>query len=152
MKIALDNSALERLIGGDNEVEVEIRNLVVQEFAKKHLKAVVNDPAFGHFLEAESRQMREAVQLQIEKHVAKKPAARYQNFEINPEILKQAALVAADHRNEILSTMSDLVTKHIEDIRTDLDSRIERIVDSKIRTITAEYVDSKIRERLSRLT
>jgi hypothetical protein len=30
--------ALERLIGGDNEVELELRNWVVQAFAKKHLK------------------------------------------------------------------------------------------------------------------
>ena len=34
--------ALERLIGGDTEVEIEIRNSIVQEFVKKHLKALVN--------------------------------------------------------------------------------------------------------------
>lgn len=32
--------ALERLIGGDSELEFEIRNNVAQDFAKKHLKAV----------------------------------------------------------------------------------------------------------------
>ena len=30
---------IERLIGGDSEVEVDIRNNVVQRFAEKHLKA-----------------------------------------------------------------------------------------------------------------
>lgn len=36
--------ALERLIGGDTNVEIEIRNSIVQEFAKKHLKAMVSHP------------------------------------------------------------------------------------------------------------
>ena len=36
--------ALERLIGGDTDVEIEIRNSIVQEFAKKHLKAMVSHP------------------------------------------------------------------------------------------------------------
>ena len=30
--------ALERLIGGDTELEIEVRNSIVQEFAKKYLK------------------------------------------------------------------------------------------------------------------
>lgn len=34
--------ALERLIGGDSEVEIEIRNNIVQNFAKKHLKNISN--------------------------------------------------------------------------------------------------------------
>ena len=41
MKIQINSlEAVERLIGGDTEVEIEVRNSVVQEFAKKHLKAV----------------------------------------------------------------------------------------------------------------
>jgi hypothetical protein len=34
--------ALERLIGGDTELEIEIRNSVAQNFAEKYLKALVN--------------------------------------------------------------------------------------------------------------
>ncbi|MCF0059901.1 hypothetical protein MUK70_11680 [Dyadobacter chenwenxiniae] len=33
--------ALNRLIGGDSELEVEVRNSVVQDFTKKHLKSMV---------------------------------------------------------------------------------------------------------------
>ena len=35
--------ALERLIGNDNELEIQLRNSVVQEFASKHLKAIANE-------------------------------------------------------------------------------------------------------------
>lgn len=43
MKIQINSlAALERLIGGDTDVEIEIRNSIVQEFAKKHLKCIAN--------------------------------------------------------------------------------------------------------------
>ncbi len=32
--------ALERLIGGDSQVEIDVRNNIVQAFAEKHLKAL----------------------------------------------------------------------------------------------------------------
>lgn len=44
MKVQISNlEALERLLGGDTELEIEIRNSVVQNFANKHLKAVAKD-------------------------------------------------------------------------------------------------------------
>ena len=43
MKIQLDEKALERLIGGDSDIEVELRSDVVQAFAKRHLKGVIEE-------------------------------------------------------------------------------------------------------------
>ena len=41
VKIQINSKdALERLIGGDNALEIEIRNSVVQDFSKKHLKSL----------------------------------------------------------------------------------------------------------------
>lgn len=43
VKIQINSlEALERLIGGDSELEIEIRNSVVQKFTTKHLKALAN--------------------------------------------------------------------------------------------------------------
>lgn len=36
--------ALERLIGGSTQAEIDIRNAVVQAFTEKHLKAIAADP------------------------------------------------------------------------------------------------------------
>ena len=38
--------AVERLIGGDETMELSLRNSIVQEFAKRHLKAIANDVGF----------------------------------------------------------------------------------------------------------
>ena len=41
MKIQINSlAALERLIGGDSDIEIDIRNSVVQAFSKKHLKNI----------------------------------------------------------------------------------------------------------------
>jgi len=44
LTIQINNlEALERLIGGDTEVEIEIRNSIAQAFAKKHLKQLITE-------------------------------------------------------------------------------------------------------------
>lgn len=45
MKIQINSlDALERLIGGDTDVEIEIRQSVVEIFSKKYLKSIVSEP------------------------------------------------------------------------------------------------------------
>jgi uncharacterized membrane protein YheB (UPF0754 family) len=43
MKVSLTLPALERLIAGDNQIEVEIRQQIAENFAKRHLKTILND-------------------------------------------------------------------------------------------------------------
>lgn len=43
LKFSLNVPALQRLIGGDSAVEIELRKSIVQEFAKRHLTAVANE-------------------------------------------------------------------------------------------------------------
>lgn len=44
IKIQINSlEALERLIGGEEELELELRGSIVQEFAKRHLKGVADD-------------------------------------------------------------------------------------------------------------
>ena len=50
IKIQLDASALRELIGGDSEIELELRNGVVQNFARKYLKIVDLNPQYASTL------------------------------------------------------------------------------------------------------
>lgn len=47
MKIQLDIKALERLIGGDSEIEVEVRQQIADAFAKRYLKSLLTTDAMG---------------------------------------------------------------------------------------------------------
>lgn len=46
MKLELTLPALERLIGGDTELELALRKQIVQEFAKRHLKEVAEQAVY----------------------------------------------------------------------------------------------------------
>jgi hypothetical protein len=46
MKLELTLPALERLIGGDSAIELALRQQIVDEFCRKHLKALLNDETF----------------------------------------------------------------------------------------------------------
>lgn len=45
MKLTLNTESLERLIGGDTQIEFEIRQQIADEFAKRHLKSLINTEA-----------------------------------------------------------------------------------------------------------
>jgi len=46
MKLQLTLPALERLLGGDSELEAELRYNIVEQFTKKHIKTILNDETF----------------------------------------------------------------------------------------------------------
>lgn len=53
MKIQINSlEALERLIGGDTDVEIQIRNSVVQNFTNKHLKGIATTYLENGYLKA----------------------------------------------------------------------------------------------------
>lgn len=47
MRVDLSLAALERLMGGDTEVEACLRQQVAEQFAKHHLKPLLNDALFS---------------------------------------------------------------------------------------------------------
>lgn len=65
VKLHLDLPALERLIGGDTEIEIAVREGIVQSFAKRHLKAVVNTGVLEPYL----KRIEAAVLTELEKAI-----------------------------------------------------------------------------------
>jgi len=65
IKVSFDREALERLIGGDTEAEVQLKEGIVQAFAKRHLKAVADSKAFQPYLEQIAGAVTEELKSQI---------------------------------------------------------------------------------------
>lgn len=61
--------ALERLIGNDNELEIQVRNNIVQEFAKKHLKAIANETTFQNEITTFKRKLQEEFDKKLEESI-----------------------------------------------------------------------------------
>ena len=60
MKIELNLPALERLLGGDTEVELALRKQIVQEFASRHLKAIAETASYQAAMDAAKAYVNEA--------------------------------------------------------------------------------------------
>lgn len=85
MKIQLNSlEALERLIGGDSEVEIEIRNSIVQEFTKKHLKALVNEILAKEVIQEAARQAKN----QLREEFFKREGNIYTKYFLTEEVKK----------------------------------------------------------------
>lgn len=65
--IQLDKSALDRLLGGDTEVEIQLRRRVVQAFVGHHLLAVVREPAIADLINKHAA----AMKAELIEHVGK---------------------------------------------------------------------------------
>lgn len=137
MKIQINSlQALERLIGGDNEIEIEIRNSVVQDFASKHLKSVADSDGFKKRInDISDGIIREAIQ----KNVI---TAGLNNRIVNA-LNESVATVEREVKDESLakkvqervdSTINKAVRKIEDEISTAiLTKRIDKMVDEKIK-------------------
>src|SRR4051794_37602979 len=72
MRIELNLPALERLLGGDTEIEVHLRQQIVDEFTRKYLKSLMNDETLKRISAEWSRQLKEEVNAQLKGLIAEK--------------------------------------------------------------------------------
>jgi len=114
MKIQLDEKALERLIGGDSEIEVELRSNVVQAFAKRHLKGVI-----------EERYLYE-----LKKEICDYFRGFYSNrYELKPEVKQMIAdevkkVIGA----EIKKATEEGYKKIVDDLNAEMQLKVNEIV------------------------
>jgi len=150
MKIQINSlEALERLIGGDTQVEIEIRNSIVQEFTKKYLKALVNETIASEVIKEALRQARNSLMSELfttdnthflypkttlkkeitDKFILELKGSLYKDIyeELNlPEVKKQLLATAEYAKNEALNKYTnEQVYKEItEKIRKELVSKL----------------------------
>ena len=60
MRLELNLPALERLIGGDTEIELHLRQQIVQEFAKRHIKEIAATATYEAAIAAAKQFVNEA--------------------------------------------------------------------------------------------
>lgn len=144
MQIQINNlAALERLIGGDSKLEFEIRNNIVQAFAKKHLKPLVNDFKFDAML----RQVRESGQEEAKKVIEEK-LGKFETknwreyFSLNDNI-KQSIRQSAQEKimEQVKEAVEEVTTKFTPEY---LDKIISARVDEEVKRRINEGVRAKL--------
>lgn len=138
--------ALERLIGGDTETEIDIRNSVVQKFAEKHLKPIANSAPITDVI----RQIKDQAYKHIEETCAKEIATFKSNWQgytydikLRPEL---EAIIKSKIRETIDKLITDKVNAAIAEYCSDasLTRRINTMMDHNIKVLVNEKVKEKI--------
>jgi hypothetical protein len=132
IKFTLDSKALERLIGGDTELESELRNSVVADFSRRYLKGVVESAVLSPlFSRIEAGILAEA-KLQI----GKKGKGFQEGFEFTFEVKEyiRKALVSTIQL-EIIPIISKQVEQLVAEgqIKFLVERQVHAIVDAEVR-------------------
>lgn len=141
--------ALERLIGGDSEVEIEIRNSVASRFAEKHLKPLLNSSNVLEIVRKLREQMDKQTIDTLNKEVANFKVTwgnEIHGVTLKPEI--KAALDSAV-RNTVNKVVADAVSDGLKTWGSE--DLLERIIDKRIGVLVEEKIRSRINERLEKL-
>lgn len=152
VKIQLNSlEALERLIGGDSALEVEIRNSVVQNFATKHLKPLANSEPLKDIFNQIKAEILRQITKQCEKEICTiKESAYYGyqkcNIELNPTItskIKEAIQTLFD--STVKQTINYAIEKYLDK------EYLEQEINRRFEYYTKDVIDRKVREKIEEL-
>lgn len=134
--------ALERLIGGDSKVEIELRNSVVQKFAEKHLKPLANSDAFDDvkrhiIIEAEDLLAKEVGKF------TKSWTGKIENIKFKPEIQDKITSETYKLVNEKIREAVDNAVKRFED-----ENNIKKKIDTSIAYFTEKLIQERVCQKL----
>jgi hypothetical protein len=149
LTIQINNKeALERLIGNDTEVEIDIRNSVVQKFAEKHLKPIANADGFNNMLNSLRREINKQVQEKCEKEIATFKTNYYgvSDVKLRPEIITEIDWrVKAVIESNIQAAVEEAVKKHMDE------ASIQKRINAKMEYYTDDLIRNEVRNRIEEL-
>jgi uncharacterized membrane protein YheB (UPF0754 family) len=117
MKIQINSlEALERLIGGDTQLEFDIRQNIVEEFTKKHLKSLANSTLMART----EQDIVKAIKIGASHDLIIQRIDEY----LNKEVVRKKI-------ENLLNKQSDFIVGQLSDMMLKL--KIEQLVDQKIK-------------------
>lgn len=143
-----DLSALERLIGGDTQVELDIRQSVVESFTKKHLKSLVDANVMNRIqsavVEETSAGLVEKIQASWSSNYKLTTTAQQLiSNSVKDVVAQEVSQLVRDEigRTNISATITDLLQKQSAFISNELS---ETVLSNKLDML----VNNKLKERL----
>lgn len=147
IKIQINSlAALERLIGGDSDIEIQVRNNIVQEFTKRYLKDLVATEELKRFKNEIINSVREEIKANIHEEI-KVPGYTYPRSVIKPEVKKEL----------INSVRADIMSEICDEIKTNLgvdkakeiiESETQNVLNNLLRKLSKESLEATINLRV----
>ena len=135
MELKLDTKALEKLLTDDDgKVKLKLQQAVVENFGKRHIKAFVNEGAFGEQI----RVIKQEAIKEIEGMFGEwKGSYGNKRFELNSQIKDMVKLQA----KTAVTYELDNVEKHVEEVYKKTANRIKTEYDDKATKIEADLAN-----------
>jgi BMFP domain-containing protein YqiC len=164
MKLQLDLETLEQMIGGNNPFHLEIREGIVQTFARRHLKSLVNTKILRGMrqeIDEEIKKVKKTLldELLAELPVKKKGSNYYSTgwlldkghpaYEKMRAQLKEAAVSYGQQAVlEALSRTQDSLNSYIDTVSRELQTRIKAEVERQFNQAFEKRVQVEVNRRL----
>lgn len=159
MKIELQTADIERiLLSGDPETVLSIKNYVIQEFTRAHLKAIINDDMFKRFLTAEKQECASILDKALKQYVGDRKTGtvtRATEWIPNAELKATVNKAVTDRISEIVKDVAnvmntELVAK-VQEAFEKLQPQLDKVVKTRLEILTTEYVDGQVKEKMAKV-
>jgi len=150
LTIQINNlEALERLIGGDSQVEIDIRNSVAQKFAEKHLKALANTNEISDVL----RRVREDISQQTKDLCEKEVATFKTSYGGSITDIKLNAPIKTAIETQVRNLVDDMVRKTVDDALKIwvVEGEVNKRIENRFDYYTKEHINTEVRARLEKV-
>lgn len=127
VQLSLNLPALEHLIGGDSQVEVELRKSVVQEFAKRHLTSVAKVMT-NELKDDLAKAIAEAT-----KEIGLEPAKWPHPVRLTDDLFERLkTAVEYSIHTKVRELVQEHTSKAVADIIPHIEAKVDRVVEDQI--------------------
>ncbi len=149
MRLELNLPALERLIGGDTDIEIGVREQIANEFAQRHLKSLMNDVQFKKIYDAWKKDLDAAVEKRCHeflndlKREQEEPQLRQANHGAWMYCRIQESVDKAIEK-AIDAVVADKVERWSMYIRQDIPRLVHNALTKKVNEIVEEEIQRRL--------
>ena len=151
MEIKLDTNALEKLLTDDDgKIKLKLQQAVIEEFGRRHIKAFVNDGAFGSQIEVIKKEAIKDIEAMFGEWQGNYSTKKFVlNKQIKDMIQMQAKTAVTYELDKVETYVEDLYKETARKIKTEYEEKASKIEDDLTRYLDhLEEETEKVKSKL----
>lgn len=153
--VEIDHNTLMKLLGGNTEAEIKLKNGIVQNFASKQLKSLLNDDKIQEILSETKYKLIKGAEKAGAKFIGKWTDDYPREFNLAPEVKRKIEKVIYFKVKKIVSDKYNDIIKKIDsdfkDIKDNYNKQMKKAIDKKIDETFEKMVQEEIDSRIKKI-
>lgn len=138
--------ALERLLGGDSQLEIEARNSIIQQFASKHLKSLINADAIKQEAERLKKDAHDLLSKLVSDAALEQNRYRGEKAALSQDVI---GLIKSNARTQCSDLISDAVREAVHEFAKT--NEFQEMIQKNINVQFEEKIRCAVRDRISKV-